>query len=236
MLTDTVPGVLTVAAVTSSGTGACVTSGHAFVCGIDPLAAGATWTVTVQVDVPLGTPSGDRHEHRHGLGHGDTDLTNDSASQTTTIGELVGSADLTVAKIVDDASPAEGDTLTYVVTVTNGGPDDATGVEVTDVLPTGLTFVSSTASQGSYQAASGIWTVGSLAVGETAGLQIRGHGRRRHRGDDPHEPRARLGRRPGRSDAERRRRHGSRRRGGRQGEVRAVATAERRSRGSRARR
>ena len=85
----------------------------------------------------------------------------------------MGSADLTVTKIVDDASPAEGDTLTYVVTVTNGGPDDATGVEVTDALPAGLTFVSATASQGSYQAATGVWSVGSLAVGETAGLQIR---------------------------------------------------------------
>ena len=106
-------------------------------------------------------------------GTGDTDLTNDSASQTTTIGELVGSADLTVTKTVDDASPAEGDTLTYVVTVTNGGPDDATGVEVTDTLPAGLTFVSATASQGSYQASTGVWSVGSLAVGETAGLQIR---------------------------------------------------------------
>jgi uncharacterized repeat protein (TIGR01451 family) len=85
----------------------------------------------------------------------------------------VGSADLTVTKTVDDASPQEGDTLTYVVTVTNGGPDDATGVEVTDALPAGLTFVSATTTQGSYQASSGVWSVGSLAVGETAGLQIR---------------------------------------------------------------
>ena len=106
-------------------------------------------------------------------GTGDTDPTNDSASETTTIGELVGASDLTVTKTVDDDSPAEGDTLTYVVSVTNGGPDDATGVEITDALPTGLTFVSATASQGSYHASTGAWSVGSLVVGETAGLQIR---------------------------------------------------------------
>ena len=76
----------------------------------------------MQVGVPLGTPSGTVTNTATVSGTGDTDLTNDSASQTTTIGELVGSADLTVTKIVDDASPAEGDTLTYVVTVTNGGP------------------------------------------------------------------------------------------------------------------
>ncbi len=173
VLTNTVPGVLTVGAVTVSAPGACVTSGHTFVCGIDPLAAGGTWTVTVQVDVPLGTPSGVVTNTATISGTGNTDPTNDSASEPTTIGEIVGSADLTVTKIVDDTSPAEGDTLTYVVSVTNGGPDDATGVEVTDALPVGLTFVSSKASQGSYQAASGIWTVGSLAVGETAGLLIR---------------------------------------------------------------
>jgi uncharacterized repeat protein (TIGR01451 family) len=129
--------------------------------------------VTVQVGVPLDTPSGTVTNTATVSGTGNTDLTNDSASQTTTIGELVGSADLTVTKIVDDASPAEGDTLSYVVTVTNGGPDDATGVEVTDTLPAGLAFVSSIPSQGSYQAATGIWTVGALAVGETAALQIR---------------------------------------------------------------
>jgi uncharacterized repeat protein (TIGR01451 family) len=173
VLTDTIPTVLTVVGVTSSGTGACVATMNALVCSIDPLAAAATWTITVQVAVPLGTPSGTVTNTATVSGTGDTDLTNDSASETTTIGELDGSADLTVTKTVDDASPAEGDTLAYVVTVTNGGPDDATGVEVTDALPAGLTFISSTASQGSYQAASGIWTVGALAVGETAGLQIR---------------------------------------------------------------
>ncbi len=172
-LTDSIPGVLTVAGVTSSGTGACVATANALACTIDTLAAGATWTVTVSVGVPLGTPSGTVTNTATVSGIGDTDLTNDSASQTTTIGELVGSADLTVTKTVDDASPQEGDTLTYVVTVTNGGPDDATGVEVTDALPAGLTFVSAFATQGSYKSSSGVWTVGSLAVGETAGLQIR---------------------------------------------------------------
>jgi uncharacterized repeat protein (TIGR01451 family) len=168
-----IPGVLTVGGVTAFAPGACVTSGHTFVCGIDPLVAGATWTVTLQVDVPPGTPSGVVTNSATISGTGNTDLTNDAASEPTTIGKVVGSADLTVTKTVDDASPQEGETLTYIVTVTNGGPDDATGVEVTDVLPAGLTFVSSTASHGSYRASSGVWTVGSLAVGETAGLEIR---------------------------------------------------------------
>ncbi len=171
-LTDTIPAVLTVSGVTSSGTGACVATMNVLVCSIDPLAAGTTWTVTVQVGVPVGTPSGTVTNTATVTGIGDTDLTNDTASQTTTIGELVGSADLTVTKTVDDASPKEGDTVTYVVTVSNGGPDDATGVEVTDALPAGLTFVSASMTQGSYKAPTGLWNVGSIDVGETAALEI----------------------------------------------------------------
>jgi hypothetical protein len=45
-------------------------------------------------------------------------------------------------------------------------------VQVTDLLPAGLTFVSSTPSQGTYDSATGLWTVGSIANGATATLQI----------------------------------------------------------------
>ena len=73
-LTDTVPGVLTISAVTSSGTGVCLTTGQTIVCGIDPLVAGGTWTVTVQVGVPLDTPSGTVTNTATVSGTGDTDL------------------------------------------------------------------------------------------------------------------------------------------------------------------
>jgi len=81
-------------------------------------------------------------------------------------------ADLSLNKTVDTAKPNVGDNVTFTLTVQNDGPDDATGVAVTDRLPTGLTFVSASGSQGSYSSSTGVWTVGSIASGTNATLRI----------------------------------------------------------------
>jgi len=81
-------------------------------------------------------------------------------------------ADLRVSKTVNDATPDRNENVTFTVTVTNDGPNSATNVAVLDQLPAGLTFVSSTPSQGSYVNGTGIWTVGTLTNGGSATLQI----------------------------------------------------------------
>ena len=48
----------------------------------------------------------------------------------------------------------------------------ATGVTVNDLLPAGLTFVSATPSVGTYNNATGVWTVGTLNNNSQATLQI----------------------------------------------------------------
>ena len=79
--------------------------------------------------------------------------------------------DLEVTKNVDKPKVKSGDTVKYTITVTNKGPDTATGVEVTDRLPTGVTYKApNTASQGTYNATTGIWAVGTLAKNATATL------------------------------------------------------------------
>ena len=52
--------------------------------------------------------------------------------------------------------------MTFTVTATNNGPAAVTGVHVTDLLPSGYTFVSATPSVGTYAAATGSWAVGTL--------------------------------------------------------------------------
>jgi uncharacterized repeat protein (TIGR01451 family) len=81
-------------------------------------------------------------------------------------------ADVTVVKTVSTSKPTLGEDAEYTITAHDNGPDDATGVAVTDVLPNGLVYLSSSASTGTYDVASGLWTIGSLGLGATATLHI----------------------------------------------------------------
>jgi len=84
----------------------------------------------------------------------------------------VQGADLAVSKTVNDPIPNEGDTITYTITLTNNGPDTATNIVISDLLPAGVTYSSDTPSQGTYASGSGLWTVGTLANAASATLDI----------------------------------------------------------------
>ena len=102
----------------------------------------------------------------------DPNTGNNTASAT----ETPQQADLALTKTVSDPTPNVGDTITFTVTLTNQGPDAATGVQVTDLLPAGLTFVSATPSQGSYISGTGVWTVGTVSRRHAADADHHRHG------------------------------------------------------------
>jgi uncharacterized repeat protein (TIGR01451 family) len=81
-------------------------------------------------------------------------------------------ADLNVGKTVDDPTPAEGGTVNYTVTVTNAGPGPATVVQLMDLLPAGVTLVSAIPAQGTYDALTGDWFVGTVPVGSNITLLL----------------------------------------------------------------
>jgi len=56
----------------------------------------------------------------------------------------IGGADLAITKSASSNTVAAGTEFTFTIGVTNGGPASAFNVVVTDTLPTGLTYVSST--------------------------------------------------------------------------------------------
>jgi uncharacterized repeat protein (TIGR01451 family) len=82
-------------------------------------------------------------------------------------------ADLSITKTVDNSAPTNGAAIAYTITVSNAGPSAATAVIVNDRLPAGLTFISSTPSAGTYDATTGVWTVGTINAASNANLIIR---------------------------------------------------------------
>jgi len=100
----------------------------------------------------------------------DPNTTNNQDRAEVTVG-APPSADISVAKTVSNPTPNEGDPFIYTITVTNNGPDTASGVTISDTLPTGLTYVGDDGA-GSYNSATGAWTVGALAAGASASLNI----------------------------------------------------------------
>jgi uncharacterized repeat protein (TIGR01451 family) len=84
----------------------------------------------------------------------------------------IPSADISVVKTADVTSTNEGDTVHYTVIVAALGPATSTGVVATDLLPSGLTLESATASVGSYATSTGMWTIGDMGASSTATLQI----------------------------------------------------------------
>jgi len=82
------------------------------------------------------------------------------------------STDLSLTKVVDDSTPTHNQNVKYTLTVTNNGPSTANNVVVNDTLPSGVSYVSADASQGSYDHNTGVWTVGTLTNGQSETLVI----------------------------------------------------------------
>jgi len=102
-----------------------------------------------------------------------TDPNNNTSEFSLCLQVVAAVADLVVTKTVDKALPNEGDTVTYTVAVTNDGPDAASGIVVTDLLPSGVSFVAASPSgTTTYSSGTGLWTVGSLAKTAKATLTI----------------------------------------------------------------
>ena len=94
---------------------------------------------------------------------------NDSAASTVS-GLL---ADIAVTKTVNNPTPDFGGNVIFTVTTTDNGPSNASGVQVTDLLPAGLSFVSAAPSAGTtYTSGTGVWNIGALANGASATLAI----------------------------------------------------------------
>jgi uncharacterized repeat protein (TIGR01451 family) len=96
----------------------------------------------------------------------DTNNCTSSCMKTVTVGSVI---DLSLNKKVDNITAQIGDTVTFSLIVHNDGPSTATGIQVTDQLPTGFSYIS---DDGSGDYAANIWMVNDLIAGERDTLKI----------------------------------------------------------------
>ena len=97
---------------------------------------------------------------------GDYNLSLDAGVYTVPVNDF----DLSIVKTASDTNPDDEEVISYTITVTNNSTTNGTGISVTDVLPTGLVYQSSTPA--GYDDSTGIWTVGNLNAGESKSLTI----------------------------------------------------------------
>lgn len=109
------------------------------------------------------------------FGDPDSAFDNDDGDQSEddedAVSFAVPEANLSIVKTVSAPTAQIGDSFIYTVTVSNAGPDAATNVEVTDLLPSGLTYQSDD-SGGNYDPLSGVWAIPTISNSGSVQLEI----------------------------------------------------------------
>lgn len=129
---------------------------------------GGNLTITARVDLASGGLNITNTATITGRNISDPVDTNDSASTNI----LVQQADLGVFKSVNNATPQTNQLVIFTIVVTNSGFSIGDNITVTDAVPTGMTYLSNTVGQGSYNFTSGVWTVGTLGVSTSVSMTL----------------------------------------------------------------
>jgi uncharacterized repeat protein (TIGR01451 family) len=168
-VTDTLPSGVTFKSATASQ-GTCTESGGTVTCELGDLASGAP-AATVTIKVTPQSPGQITNSASVESNEDDPAPGNNTDTETTTVN---AAADLSVTK-TDAPDPAHvGQPLVYTVTVTNNGPQEATGVTAVDTLPrnTGSGMVSTTKGTCSIRKSQVNCSIGTMASGESVVITI----------------------------------------------------------------
>ncbi|MEL6124410.1 MAG: SdrD B-like domain-containing protein, partial [Bacteroidota bacterium] len=81
------------------------------------------------------------------VGGGQDDEFDSFGDMTVDIG-LRPAADLNLTKVVSDTRPNVGDVVTFTISITNEGPNEATSVQIEDIVPNGYSSITEVSSFG----------------------------------------------------------------------------------------
>jgi uncharacterized repeat protein (TIGR01451 family)/gliding motility-associated-like protein len=98
----------------------------------------------------------------------DTSQTN----ATLTVLDDASNVDIEILKSVSPQEVSIGDQVTFQITATNLGTTEATDIEILDVFPVGMNFVSASTSAGLFNDSSLLWTIDALSSNQSEILSI----------------------------------------------------------------
>ncbi len=163
---DVLPAGLSRAATTTSG---CAITEAALDCAPFSLTNGSSKSITI-----IGTAAADYGDLTNTATVSsrtfDPDTSdNTSAAAVTAVTQV---ADVSVTKTAAKTSVRRVEANSYTITVSNAGPSTARALTVTDTPGSGLVLGDATASTGSWNAATKVWSVGDLAPNTQATLTV----------------------------------------------------------------
>jgi len=81
-------------------------------------------------------------------------------------------SDLTITKTVDNLTPFVGDNVVFTITINNVGSSQVTDLVVSEVIPSGYTYVGSQPSAGTYNYLTGLWNIPLIDANQSVTLVI----------------------------------------------------------------
>jgi uncharacterized repeat protein (TIGR01451 family) len=155
--------------ITVSKAGVTLVHNNGLVTGsLGDMAPGAQIIITMKATVKA-SATGILHNEAEVSAVDEVYLLNNKDSVDTPITPKI---DLAITKR-DTVDPVEqGQQFAYTLTITNNGPSNATGVRVTDTLPSQVTYVSSSLTNIGASGAPLAFDVGNLAAGASASITI----------------------------------------------------------------
>ena len=146
-ITDALPASVIFASCSPTGLGSCGGSGNNRTITYSSMAAGSTETITLKATVQSGLANNTviANTAMASSMTADPNTANNSATANVTEQKR---ANISLTKTASPSAVIPGDPLTYTLTVSNAGPDDAQTIVVTDTLPSSSVTLVSCSSTG----------------------------------------------------------------------------------------
>ena len=170
LVTDNLPGGVSFVSATPDDGSSCTESGGVVSCGLNDITNGDSVNIALVVTTnSSGLISNSANVSGNDV---DPDTANNIALESTTVDPVV---DLAITQTDAPDPVTEGENITYTFTISNSGPDSASGVAFSNTLPASVNFVSAAPDDGSSCTESGgtvTCSLNGIANGDSTDISV----------------------------------------------------------------